>query len=134
MGYKLLLAVPLALSLFTPYRDELAFAPEKGLVLIKTFELSSESEGETTHDNGSASSSNSMEARVVVRDEVLERDDERVTKLARTFEEVSGEQSGTFDPVPRRRILEPPLSRCVITVGAGQLRVARQHGDFSAEP
>lgn len=96
----LLLALPLALA--PSRRAEIRFAPAEGLALHKTLTSRSEQSldsmsvtvnGEEQEQSGDQEQTTKVETRLVVVDRYVARDDERVTKLARRFEEFSGENA-----------------------------------------
>jgi hypothetical protein len=66
---------------------EIRFDPAEGLVLEKTFTTLSETESEGDR----SSTSGSFERTLVVVDEYEAVDEQRVTRLVRTYEEISGE-------------------------------------------
>ena len=95
MNLKLAIAASLVVSVLVPSRDELVLSPSKERVLVKTFEVSNEIESDTTYENGGSVENFATRLKWVFRDDVLDRDDERVTRLRRTYVEISGGGSGT---------------------------------------
>ncbi len=91
MTFKSLIAAPLALSLLVTSREELVFAPAKNLLLVKAFEFSSENESKDALDPGSSASTFGTDLEIIIRDAVIDRNDERVTRLRRTLVEISGD-------------------------------------------
>ena len=61
MSFRVLFALPLTLALLDGSRDELELAPGKGLVLVKTFEVTSDSGSTTEADMGDSDSTKESE-------------------------------------------------------------------------
>lgn len=96
-----LVSLPLALPLFAMTLpaplDEIQFQPREGLVLTKTFIKTAEAQISTSSDDRASTHTISSERRLVVTDRVVAHEDERVTKLERTFDEVSMKAEGASD-------------------------------------
>ncbi len=99
MKVGILLAAPLALSTVssTATLEELHFVPAKGLVLERTFEMVIQQEIETTSEQDLATSSSSSERTLVVTDEIQAVVGDRITKLSRTFDEISCEGESSVE-------------------------------------
>ena len=92
MKLAVLAATVAALSTSGPRTAvEIRFAPAEGLVLEKTFTTVSETESEGEDGRRSSSTSGSFERTLVVVDKYEAVDEERVTRLVRTYDEISGE-------------------------------------------
>ncbi len=120
-----LLVLPLAFALAPGLDapDELAFAPEQGLVLEKrcSFEGEVELEEFSVLVNGSAvdapkpSVQNTFDGAMVVTDTYAELADGRVTKLLRRFDELAQHQASTVnDNQGDERDLESPLEGATV--------------------
>jgi len=102
---KLSLGTALALASFASGPDEVRYAPEKGLKVVRTcetsseFELDSESvtyDGEERLDPAKKSrGSHSIEEKFVVSDELVAVGSGRPEKLARTFDELHQQQTSS---------------------------------------
>jgi hypothetical protein len=71
--------------------QEILFAPADGLALVKTFEVVSEMDAETSSEHGGSTSSSNSERKLVVTDRVISAEDGRILRLERTYEEVASE-------------------------------------------
>jgi hypothetical protein len=114
------LAYALAPGLDAP--DELAFAPEQGLVLEKrgSFEGEVELEEFSVMVNGSAvdapkpSVQNTFDGTMVVTDTYAEIADGRVTKLLRRFDDLAQHQASTVNDSQDERDVESPLEGATV--------------------
>ena len=85
------LALPLLATTLPAHLDAIQFQPREGLVLTKTFSMTTEVESSMSSERSSSTSTSSSERSLVVTDRVVAHEDERVTKLERTFDEISVE-------------------------------------------
>ncbi len=95
-----LVAATLALSWSggpRPAVEELKLAPAEGLTLVKTFEVTYESETENSSERGSTSSSSEGERFLTVTDAYESVSDERITKLTRTFDRIESSSENAFE-------------------------------------
>ncbi len=101
MNGRSLVSLPLALPLLATTLpaplDEIHFQPREALVLTKIFSMTTERERSTSSERSDSTSTSSSERSLVVTDRVVAHEDERVTKLERTFDEVSAEAESTHD-------------------------------------
>jgi len=109
MNGRSLVSLPLALPLLATTLpaplDEIHFQPREALVLTKIFSMTTERERSTSSERSDSTSTSSSERSLVVTDRVVAHEDERVTKLERTFDEVSAETESTHDSGGRTRDL-----------------------------
>jgi hypothetical protein len=71
--------------------EEIALVPSVDLTLVKSFETTSETERSSESPRGESSSNSTGTRTLVVTDVTESTEDERVTKLLRTFDEVAAE-------------------------------------------
>src|SRR5262245_27647905 len=101
---ELSLGTALALASFESGPDEVRYAPEKGLKVTRTCEKGSEFELESESATiagqgpvqGNRSGSLSLEEKIVVSDEFVAVGSGRPEKLARTFDELHKQQTGSM--------------------------------------
>ncbi len=91
------LAFPLLATTLPAHLDAIQFQPHEGLVLTKTFSMTTEVENSMSSERRSSTSTRSSERSLVVTDRVVAHEDERVTKLERTFDEISVETESAHD-------------------------------------
>lgn len=91
------LALPLLAATLPAHLDTIQFQPREGLVLTKTFSMTTEVESSMSSERSSSTSTSSSERSLVVTDRVVAHEDERVTKLERTFDEISVETESAHD-------------------------------------
>ena len=101
--FGLSLAVPmLAVRPMAPV-DEFGFLPKEGLVVTKSFSMTSETEQTTYSERGDTTNSSTAEYTLVVTDTIAAAEDGRVTKLERVFDEVDAANESTLDFVGESR-------------------------------
>ena len=96
-------AVPLALGLVPPLAvpDEVRFEPAEGRTLEKTFALEAETERTTSFESdqssGTSTSVSTSGRSLVVIDAIVAVDGDRITKLERSFDEITSESESEWE-------------------------------------